>query len=306
MVRNWGAATALLALICVVGFALWLDVSSPLYQCQDAANHCGQAAENNNRSTDYVAVAFVVAKFVQTYNGALSAVASIFIAAFTIVLAVTTRGLNQATRGLQRFAAVQADDMKKSIAIASRQADATAIAAEAARANSQMLIDTERARLIVFVVDLNLGHIDGINNLGGVRPEQPLREPIELGLKFRNYGRTPAIISMVAWRIETNGPRTTPNWVGLRAFEPAADAIIDGNGVSNVFKFRMPGAISVQRARDVRDGRAVLDCYGYVRFSDIFGESYEGRFWLQYEAPADYIDDGGMGLIMYEETKTKK
>lgn len=142
MIKSWGAFWALVGLVSLVAFGLWLDLSSPRPHGQYGRDHSSQAPENKNKSADYMAPALAVGGFLDAHNGAVSAATSVIIAAFTIVLALTTRGLSQATRGLQDFAAEQARDMKQSLAIAERAADGARRSADVAET---ALRDIERA-----------------------------------------------------------------------------------------------------------------------------------------------------------------
>jgi hypothetical protein len=126
VIKSWGAFWALVGLVVIAAFGLWLDLSSPRLHCQNgyySADHCGQTPENKNQSADYMAPTLAVGHFLDDHAGAVNAFASAIIAVFTIVLALTTHGLSRATRGLQDFAAEQSRDMKQSLVIAGRAAD---------------------------------------------------------------------------------------------------------------------------------------------------------------------------------------
>jgi hypothetical protein len=179
MIKNWGAAWAFLALVFLVVFALWLDVSTSLTRCQNGASHCGNGP--NNESTDYMTTALAVGKFLDDHNGAVSAVAAIFIAAFTVVLAQKTSGLHAATRGLQEFSALQADDMKRSIAQTTRGADAAHRSADAAKEALALSNKTaeRQLRAYVHIHDVRMSEMNS-----GFDPN------IQIVLK--NFGQTPA------------------------------------------------------------------------------------------------------------------
>jgi hypothetical protein len=171
VVKNWGAACALVTLVCVAAFAFLLDLPAQYHRCDNSTNHCGQTAENHNQAADYMAPVLVVGKFFDDHAGAVGAVSSIFIAVFTIILAMTTRGLHLATRGLQDFAAEQAGDMKQSIAVA-RAANAI---------NRDNLIVAQRAWMTIEVFPAG----DFAYGSHGAM--------IEIGMKLRNVGKKPAI-----------------------------------------------------------------------------------------------------------------
>ena len=165
----------------MVALGFTLDLSAQSQHCHDAADHCGHALENKNRSVDYMTPVLAVGRFLDDHGNAVNAFASVIIAAFTIVLALTTRGLSRATRGLQTFAAVQADDMKESIAASNRLADS---AGKSASVAEKALVDAERP--YVFVVGVATPKLLDRNEDGEYFSY--------IQYTAANYGRTPAII----------------------------------------------------------------------------------------------------------------
>jgi hypothetical protein len=183
MVKSWGAFWALVGLVSLVAFGLWLDLSSPGLHCQYRANHCGHASENKNKSADHVVA---IGRFLDKHAGAVSALTSVVIAAFTVALALTTRGLSQATRGLQDFAAVQADDMKQSLAIAARAADGAHTSANVAE---RTLEQTYAPYLdIAITPKAILNHFPG-----GVVTAQ-FHSGVFAEYTIVNYGSSPAVV----------------------------------------------------------------------------------------------------------------
>ena len=96
MIKSWGAFWALLGLLAIVAFGLWLDLS---HGCLAGARRCASAHASNGKID--LSPLLKLGQFLEDHNGAVSAVAAIFLAVFTIVLAWKTAGLNAATRGLQ-------------------------------------------------------------------------------------------------------------------------------------------------------------------------------------------------------------
>jgi len=160
-------------------FAFWLYVALPVLYSASRSSHdetpnkCS-AEESKNHG------------FWEKAGCDPTAYFTIWLVAFTGVLAVSTIGLGWATVGLYRTgekqirlnansAAAQSRDMQASIAVADKAANA---AAEQAR----IVVKTERP--YIFVVPLNEGG----------SPFDPERK---VSYFIRNYGRTPAILEKV-------------------------------------------------------------------------------------------------------------
>jgi hypothetical protein len=145
MVKNWGAAAAFLALLGLVGVATWLDLPAPYHRCH-GANDCGQTSKDNHKATEYVTGTLALGQFVDTHNGAVSAIATIMIAAFTVVLAIRTGGLFKETAALRAIAEQQQADLLRSINATENLAEAAHDSAEVARAEFNA---THRPHLVI-------------------------------------------------------------------------------------------------------------------------------------------------------------
>lgn len=145
MVKNWGAATAFLALVALAGVAAWFDRSTPYERCHGASD-CRQSSKDHDKPADYVAGALALGQFAETNDGAITAVATILIAAFTIVLAIRTGGLFKETARLRVIAADQQTDFLRSIKATESLAEAAHKSAELARAEFNA---AHRSHLIV-------------------------------------------------------------------------------------------------------------------------------------------------------------
>jgi hypothetical protein len=132
VVKNWGAATAFLALVALVSVAAWLDVSAPYHHCR-GADECGQPFQDHHKPADYMAGPLALGQFAETNDGAITAVATILIAAFTIVLAIRTGGLFKETAGLRAIATEQRAYMLRSIIATEKLAEAAHRTAALAR-----------------------------------------------------------------------------------------------------------------------------------------------------------------------------
>jgi hypothetical protein len=151
MVKNWGAATAFLALVALVGVAAWFDRSAPYERCHGARD-CGHPSKDHHKPTDYMAGPLAFGQFVDTHNGAVGAIATIMIAAFTILLAIRTGGLFKETSRLRAIAADQQTDFLRSIKATESLAEAAHKSAEVARAEFDA---THRPHLIIRDVSID-------------------------------------------------------------------------------------------------------------------------------------------------------
>jgi hypothetical protein len=189
MIKNWGAAWAVLALLGLAAVCARLsEFSIPHSDHYRAADHGAHAAKNEDDASDKIASSLAeIAQFVDAHNGTVSALAGVVVAIFTTILAWKTWGLHVATRGLQDLATVQAADMKESLRIADAAAKATLIAAEAAKKSADLLPNIERPFVFIDLVESSV-----ISKLGEI--QQLIERTISVRTKFRNYGRTPANI----------------------------------------------------------------------------------------------------------------
>lgn len=204
------------------------------------------------------------------------------------------------TGALVLVSAIQIAFLIRSDKTARIAAESAKISADAARTSSQMVIDTERARLLAFVVSYNIAQIENVdaqqaNNI-------VLQYPLTFAVSFRNYGRTPAIIEHTFWSVRVKQRRGNSLLTENRIFEPSADSIIDGGAISNRFELTMIEMVRTEFAREIRDGRCELLFTATVRFKDIFGDIFETAFHYEYVGPRDG-QFGQMVMSFFDETK---
>lgn len=284
MIKSWGAALAFLALLCLVGFALSLDLSAPSYHRQNAANHSGQAFDNHHHTDDYMATAFAVGKFVDDHNGAVSAVATIFLVIFTFVLASKTSGLHVATRGLQDFARIQAEDMKNSIAQASRAAKAMEIMSDTLSQNTQITKDIiERQKkyaaiqLRAYVYPWDAGLYEG----SLLDPPQTARTN-EPGVVFniRNSGHTPAK-NVISWGNLTIIETSNELSLIVPPLELTFPTTLSPGGVMPKVSW-LQRPLTADEIKDVQTGTRGIYYYGRIEYFDCFGDHRFSNFRLRY------------------------
>jgi hypothetical protein len=214
------------------------------------------------------------------HNGMITAMATIAIAWFTLSLRQATDRLWDAgerqLKLLGDSSAAQSRDMQASIAAAKQSADAAQTAAE-------NVPKTERAYLFL---DLNIkSDVEGIFNLF---PDQSERRA-EIGFRFRNHGRTPAIVESLSvmgqyWAIEGGVPsmartRLIPIQPGLVvSSDPTGDYTFKFNVTKDQYKQVFPV------------GRGYIMFWGKITYLDVFQNRHEtgwcranaldGRGWL--------------------------
>lgn len=110
---------------------------------------------------------------------------------------------------------------------------------------------------MVSLVGSNINIVNNISPMFGDLQGDIVLEPIRFQIGFRNYGRTPAIITLMSLKIEMLAEDL--DWKRLGIFEPDDDeAIIDGNSMSKRFTFWTREEITVRDVSAIRDGQLPL------------------------------------------------
>jgi hypothetical protein len=204
------------------------------------------------------------------------------VAAFTVVLAISTIGLWLATINLWKAgerqlellgetAAAQSLDMQASVAVADR-------AARAAQTSADSAVAVERGRIYALIDHNFLNCIDGASAWDGPRSgENPL--PMGMwpmaGIRFKNYGKTPAIIEEVGTGVEYSEGIPMP----VYDVKIVNKNIIGPGDESEQFGTVITGQMTMNQAIKVKDGAANIWVYGYVIYDDIFGSRQTHRFF---------------------------
>ena len=197
-----------------------------------------------------------ILNFVDLHNGAVTAVATIFIATFTIVLAVVTR----------------------------RQARLTRIVAKAAQRSASVaeraLVELERPFAFVEVIDAGIGINPTTGFLIGFAGQQ-------FRFQVINYGRTPAFLidRLTVWPIEAGSAmpyEINPETQRGPQFLAGSTAGYD-----------RPYEESRSLSPDVCDSKRMATpqsweenrvfFIGYVRYQDIFGNIYVNGFCFVFD-----------------------
>ena len=193
-------------------------------------------------------------KFAEDNEGAITALSTLAIAIFTVVLAA-------ATIGLWRAADQQKADMRESLRIASESAKAALV-----QANTAMSAERGYAKISHYEP------LDITNVLKSVR----------LRMQVKNWGRTPVQVismSLIMHIRDSDNPlppippygQAVPNSVFLVTMEDCAFAIPASPG---------------EHYSAVQDGTKVLYLIGYVDYTDKFRNEHRGGYARKYDPEA--------------------
>jgi hypothetical protein len=175
------------------------------------------------------------------------------LALFTFVLAVSTIGLWLATKGLLDFAAVQAQDMKSSIAIAKQSADAAL-----AVANSSVAVE-----LPIFIVE-------SVN----FEPRAS-QATVSIG----NHGRTPAIVMAESLILmETQILHDPPLYPTI--IRPYRPRIVDPK---HVYELKLISGITEEGWQGILKRETNLWIFGYVEYIDFLNIKRRDGFCFIFE-----------------------
>jgi hypothetical protein len=196
--------------------------------------------------------------------------------------------------------------IRDSLGPAEKAANAAADAADAAKLNSQAVLDAERARIYV---EANAQYLlqqiqRSIDYLPANTPEQekaPLEqgERIEVTYVVENYGRTPAIIKEISHQLIV--AKTLPSPRETSPVDPLPISHFLARETEAGISCNCKGVRTVKDARDVFGKLKTLWFYGYIAYDDTFGWGREFNYVWHYT--------GGMNafhLYSFSETKSRE
>lgn len=197
----------------------------------------------------------VIREWVDTNSDLLTAGATIAIAFFTFTLW-------RATSKMMKVAQEQSKDMKASIAIAKKSADA-------AKASADNLPIVERAYVFA---NVKFGGINGLSN-GDV-------EFLAL-LYLKNYGRTPAIIKEIAF-MGGNYPNYPVKETFGKGHHPIEPFVASGE---KFYEDRWIFIITESQWEKIILRNSTIYCFGCIKYITIFGEEHSHGFCWEYSDP---------------------
>lgn len=195
--------------------------------------------------------------FLDQHNGAVTAVATIFIAIFTVVLAVVTR----------------------------RQAVITKDLVATTRNSAEALPTLERAYLFIEMAPYNTEILDRLRS-----DKQPRIDYI-----VKNYGKTPAVINEIFTRVISWHDLPEVRYEGLP--DVFRDAVVAAGEVYPPDAKRgywltqcLDHTLNASEIKDLKEGKSYLWFYGRVKYRDIFSRQRETGFLWRYYV----IGNGGL------------
>jgi hypothetical protein len=177
---------------------------------------------------------------------------------------------------------------------------ATQNAAEAAKLNAEAVIETERARLFIIIDDAreletNLPLVAQV-----IDNEFRTTAPFNLIYRFKNHGRTPAIIKEIGHRFEY-AKEGELNLYYFPLVPLPIGQVIDAAAKSDPLICRTQTTMSVADVKSIFKSEASLWFHGYVAYDDTFGWGRELRFVWHYAGLGR-----GMSLYSYREIHSAK
>jgi hypothetical protein len=205
------------------------------------------------------------------------------IALFTLVLAFSTVGLWVATIGLYfagerqiKLAKETADQQAVEI---QNQIDIAREANRAAQKSADAAIATERARLYVVIEHNFLRCVEAAKAWDGPLQQEGRLLPFDIqpmaGIRFKNYGKTPAIIIEVGTGIVYADTPPDPVW----DVKVVNENIIAPGDHTEKFGTLMSGQMTMAQAEKIRTGESNIWIYGYASYEDVFGQGQVHRFF---------------------------
>jgi len=283
--RYWPAIILSLALLLILDGTI-----SSLETCHPPPNgpSTGQNSNENCTVLQGPLASFVIGlgHFFDTHDKGI-------VAAFTVILAISTILLWLATLNLygvgkdqiatsRKIAALQARQTQRSIREAIRTAKAAEKSADAA-------VAVERACLYVVINHnfegvvrsaLTWENTPTVDQKVIAATESPMAT-----VKFRNYGKTPAIVGEVELGFIYS--ETVPNDLVYHS-RVVKENIIASDQVTEDFPLQMNGQMTIGMAKRMQKGWGNLWIYGQVFYEDVFSQRRVHRFLQRYIRISDY------------------
>lgn len=210
-----------------------------------------------------------VGEFLETHNGAVTAIATVFIAAFTIVLALVTN----------------------------RQAKLTKITAEAAKLSAEAAIGVELPIISLNQIQLNKQQ-GGVTTMVAGHPGLVST----LAISFKNFGRTNAELTTLC--VEWAVVQKLPNIPIYKASYPYSPGTFIEAGQKSAATLQLTITLQPDEVAAIADETKFLWIFGYLLFNDFLGKSHNTRFCAKWQ-PYVLQPDGAlraMGFVHDSQT----
>ena len=255
--------------------------------------YCESDRANNYYCAAY-SVAMTLGHVVESHNGAITALATIFIGLFTYTLKRSTDKMwgagERQIKTARQIATIQARQMRASIREAARSADA-------ASRNARAFMSAERAYLFIQINSETASDIVskyGFWNKSVGMFEDDVDTP-SVGYSFKNFGRTAAILKEFSNQLVFLPDFPNVSEYKIRESMPD-ELIVEPSGTSAILGCLLEATFTVGNAVDFQERKASFWFYGYVKFDDAFGREHEWRWRFRYRR-----GDSGFRLVYYRE-----
>jgi hypothetical protein len=281
--RNWALiAFVYLALAEVLSLAPVPDLALCLIQPE----HSEQATDHNEPKYCPGFHTGIEVFFAAT-NDIFERYEKLIIGGFTVVLAVSTIGLWLATKrlwiaGEKQFlhgraaAARQSRDMQSSIA-------AAASAAHAAQISADALTQSERAHVFIKIDAQDFMEATTSADLAKVTVDGFVSTPVTVEFRFKNYGKTPAILREVSRDIKVSA--NFPDEIEYLPVEfvPTERILAADAETDPPWKCIRTHLSKVELMEIIRAQKSFW-FFGRMLYDDVFGISHEHRFIYRYNS----------------------
>jgi hypothetical protein len=267
---------AVVAVLCIYVIALW---TWTLFGFSTQASICDPPSGAQNCTSHNILVTLILYAVYElsSYGVLITALATIAIAYFTLTLKRSTDKLWEAAD--QQFKLAKETSDRQAFEI-QNQIDIAREANRAAQKSADAAVAADRARLYV-----NITHnfMDCINAASAYENTPTVDEnPLAAShlpmakIRFKNYGKTPAILVEVATGIVYSETVPDPVW----DVKVVNENIIGVDQTTEEFSEVISGTqMTLGMAKKVRDGIATIWIFGYASYDDVFGERQTHRFF---------------------------
>ncbi len=287
------------AIVLSIAIVLILDGTiSSLATCHPTSGSASSSKYRNEKCTllqgPFASLIIGLGDFFETHDKGI-------VAAFTVILAVSTIGLWIATINLyksgekqigssRQVATIQARQARQQFKFTKETADRQAeeieaqlkIAgdnAKAAQKAADAAVAAERARFYAIVDHNFLECINRAAAWGGPLDQEERALPMDAqpmaGITFKNYGKTPGFVVDVSTGIVYSETIPTPVFDEKVIMEN----IISPGESTEKFGTLISGLLNMTQAKKVREGEGTIWVFGTIGYDDVFGERQRHNFF---------------------------
>ena len=247
----------------VFAFAWALWTSLDFQECIKNYTDRNLSAEHFEKGTSIFVVPIstyrhCVGAYVTDENATITAVGTLVIAIFTTVLGIFTINLAGSTR----------------------------MAANAAKESADALTQSERAHIFIKIEAQDFLGVLSSANLANVTADGLVATPVTVEFRFKNYGKTPAILKEMSRDIIISAD--FPGKIEYFPIEFATTGrIVAADAETNPPMKCIRTRLSKRELTEIIRAQKSFWFYGRLLYDDIFGSGHEHRFIYQYSRNPD-------------------